>query len=212
MKKIAYIGFGSLGKQISAFIKERNKDKNLFEIYFDDNLTGTKNNAYPFNNFFDERFADFDFYVCLGYKNLSIKKEIIRKLLEASRSAPSFIHHSSYVHPSATIGKGVIIYPGCIIDQNVTIKDCVILNNSTVISHNCTIGESCFLAPSVTFSGNVTIGCCSFVGSASVVTNDIAIGSNVVIGIGSVVTQSIEDNIHCIGNPLKILSKKIVLK
>jgi phosphoglycerate dehydrogenase-like enzyme len=70
MKKLGFIGYGELGRQIAAFARGQ-AEPNCEVTYFDDlahaeGLPG----AVPFSTFTEERHADTSFFVCLGYKHL----------------------------------------------------------------------------------------------------------------------------------------------
>src|ERR1035437_8062696 len=150
-KKIGIIGYGALGKQLENFIIEEHGKECLEIYYFDDFLYQKENeNFFRFNDFDNNKFKDFYFYIGLGYKHLSIRKEISEQILSNKYQLPSFIHKTSYVNPTAKIANGVFIYPMCNIDQMVSIEDGVIINNSATISHNSKIECCTFLAPGVT--------------------------------------------------------------
>ena len=162
--KIAYIGFGDLGKQLSLFLHQTVTDE-ISEVYFDDNLFSSGHlNSFPFSRYTDGEFDGYDFFVCLGYKNLELKTKILDVLKSTGKKLPNFIHPSSIINPTATLGAGVIIYPGCNIDQHVILEDGVLLNNSVTVSHNSIIGTSTFIAPGVVICGNVKIGKENFTG------------------------------------------------
>ena len=207
-RKAGIIGYGELGKQIHDFLSV--SDSNYDFYFFDDEHLKTKGkHALPFNDFKKQDFRDFDFFIGLGYKHLSIKPEIINELLRLKRNLPSFIHPSCFFNSSAKIGPGTVIYPMCNIDKGVKIGNGVLLNNTVTLSHDTVIGDACFLSPGVTASGNVSIGEGAFIGAGSVISNGINIGKNVQIGIGSVVNSNIPDNCSAIGNPLRLLGKRI---
>lgn len=203
---IGFIGYGALGRQIAFFLRQTGISTERF-IFFDDTLSGEK--VYRFNAWKEKRFRDMDFVVSIGYKHLNLKNDLIHELLESKRSLYSFIHPSSFINPSAQIGKGVIVYPMCNVDQHAELKDGAFLNNSVCVSHNSIIGNSCFLAPGVVVSGNVCIDNSTFIGIGSIISNGIRIGSNCIIGAGSMVSKDIDSNQSAIGNPLRILSKPL---
>jgi len=203
--KLALIGYGALGRNIEAMITEAEPSGQI--VYFDDQAAG----AQPFHTHDSEEFADFRFFVCLGYKHLNLRKQILDRLVALGRSVPHFMHPSSYVHPSVTIGHGSVIYPGCCIDRNTTIGRGVSLLNGTVIAHDGSVGDACWFGPGVTLSGHVTIGERTFVGSGSAVANDVEIGSGVIIGLATAVTKHLGDNVSAIGNPVRILARPLKL-
>jgi sugar O-acyltransferase (sialic acid O-acetyltransferase NeuD family) len=201
----ALIGYGELGKQIEQLLIEVKKKEKF--IYFDDIAYSQKmGNSLPFNNYKKSEFKGLEFYVCLGYRNLVQKMEIIRELHGLNYKLPSIIHPSCYVNKTANIGKNVYLYPLSNIDRNVQIKDGSLINNSVVISHDTIVGAGCYISPGTIISGFVKIGDGSFIGSGSVISNNITIGMNSKIGIGTVVTKDIPGSSSYIGNPMKKVS------
>lgn len=209
--KIAFIGFGGLGKEIEDMLGISEKKCN--QIYFDDKLFDEGYpNSFPISDFSKDDFANYDFFVCLGYRHLLKKRKIISELIRLNRHLPSIIHGTSFFNSTATLGHGSVIYPMSNIDKDVRIGSGVVLHNSVTISHHGILHDCCHLGPGVTVCGYVEIDESTFVGAGSVISNGIRIGRNVIIGVGTVVTQDISDNASVIGNPMRILTKKIVLR
>lgn len=197
---IGIIGYGELGKQVEHMIKLINPNKKI--AYFDDNFNNNIN-CYKFLDYSKSEFMDYKFIVCLGYKHLKMKNEIINELMSLKRTLISVIHPNTYIDPSSNIGLGNILYPGVIVDKNVKIGHGNVLNLSSIISHDTTIANTCFIAPGTTVSGCVNIGSCTFIGAGSTISNSISIGDDCIIGIGSVITKNINNHSKVIGNPQK---------
>ncbi len=205
-RKIGIIGYGVIGQQIEHFVLEQAINDKVEFFYYDDIFHAKgKKNSYPFAAFDNNKFADFDFYIGLGYHHMGLRNEIYEQLKKNQFSSPSIIHETSYIHPTAEIANGVIIYPLCNIGISVKIADGVLINNSSVISHDSSIDKGTFISPGVVISGRVSVGQCCFIGTGTMIANEIKIGNNVQIGIGTVVTANIEDNLSVIGNPMKIV-------
>ncbi|MGZ8559881.1 MAG: acetyltransferase [Chitinophagaceae bacterium] len=203
--QIAFIGYGELGRQIHAFIRQLYSPAET--IFFDDVLHAQKQaDSLPFDSYEQELYKNHLFIIGLGYKHLLAKQRAILRLDELGRTIYSFIHPTCFVNSSAIIENGVIAYPMCNIDKEVKIGKGVLLNNSVTISHNTVIGNCCYLSPGVVLSGNVDIGEKTFIGAGAIVANDISIGKNVIIGIGTVVTQHVADDSCVIGNPMKFVN------
>ncbi|MBE2217319.1 MAG: acetyltransferase [Ignavibacteria bacterium] len=210
-RKIALIGYGELGMQIEKLLVQQLKQKITF-YYFDDNsFKQKKPNSFKFSQYEEEQHAKLEFYVCLGYKQLKKKSEVLDSLKDLKRKIPSFVHRTSFVSKSAIIEEGVIIYPMCNVDKDVIIEKGSLLNNSVVISHNNIVGDCSYISPGVTTSGNVQIGAGSFIGTGVSISNGARIGKNCRIGIGTIVTSDIQSGKSAIGNPMKILKKKLTL-
>ena len=69
MKKLGFIGYGELGRQVAAFAQA---DRTKCEVnYFDDECHAAgMEGAVPFASFTEDRYAATSFFVCLGYKHL----------------------------------------------------------------------------------------------------------------------------------------------
>ena len=211
MKKIGIIGFGALGRQILGMLASARLAEPV--VFFDDVLYGQRGeNSFPFESFFDARFADCDFYVGLGYRHLPRKVEILKQLRTAGRRTPSFVHPTCHVHPACRLGDGCLLYPMCNLDQEVELGHGVLLNNSVVVSHNSCVGAAAYLSPGVVLSGHVTVGDAAFLGSGVLVANNRRIGARACVGIGAVVTRDVPDGMSAIGNPLRLLERPLQLE
>jgi len=207
--KVAFIGFGELGQQLYNFVCAQYEIDT--PILFDDNYEGSIGEVFPFKDFSDDKFADYSFFIGLGYKHLGTKLEILKTLSDLKRNLPNFIHPTSYVSSLATLGQGIYIYPMCNIDKEVIIRSGCLINNSVTISHNASIYDCTYISPGVVLSGNVQIGKRVFVGTGSMFSNNVTIGDDVTIGIGTIVTKDVPNQVTVIGNPMQILNKKLNL-
>lgn len=209
MKRIAIIGSGHLGQQIAYHIHQDTVDKVV--AYFDefkekdtlvDNIPiiGGNNDieeAYE-NKLFDE------ILIAIGYKHLDFKKKIFEQLVNKIPFY-SFIHSSVYLDPSAKIGRGTIIYPGCILDQYVEIGDNVLLNIGCVIAHDSKIGNHSFLSPAVSIAGFVKVDELCIIGINSTIIDNINITSHTQIGGATVVIKNLEKSGLYVGNPARFI-------
>jgi len=208
--KLALVGYGALAQQIEGMITEDASPSTT--VCFDDNAHRQgRARSFPFAAHTSDDFGDFWFYVCLGYKHLALKKQIIDRLVELGRNVPYFVHPSAYVHRSVMLGAGAMIYAGCTVDRSTTIGRGVLLNNGVVAAHDGSVGDCCWLGPGVTLSGRVTIGATSVLGSGSTVSNDITIGPGVIVGLATAVTKNVDAGVSVIGNPMRVLERKLRL-
>ncbi len=211
---VGIIGFGALGQQLECFLREQKAFQRTQWYLFDDQVTmvSSRFSRYPFADYQHKKFSNICFYVCLGYRHLPLRHEIVERLGRLGRVVGTFIHSTAYVHPSAMIGPGAIIFPGCIVDQRVVIESGSILNNGVVVSHDSRVGAAVFLAPRVTLCGNVHVGDYAFLGANAVVSNGISVGASARIGIGSVLTSNVGESQSFIGNPARRLKKPLALR
>ena len=202
------VGFGSLGKQILSHLAATKAYHPV--LFFDDPSHLKKSpNSFPFGAFLDKHHADGEFFVALGYKHLATKKNILQTLRNHNRKILSFVHPTCFVHATAKIGVGCFLFPLCSLDFYAELEDGVLLHNSVVVSHESRIQACCYLSPGVVVSGQANLGMGCFVGSGSVLANGITLGNHVRIGLATAVARDVPSGCSAIGNPIKILSKKL---
>lgn len=208
--KVGLIGYGSVGKQLYNTLLECGYTDTQIYIFADD-IEGKKDkNIFLFNDFKQDRFRDLHFIPTLGYLSKKLRYTILEYLVDNGNNIFSFIHPTAFVSKNAKIGRGVIIYPLCNIDQGVTVEDGCIILNSSIIAHDTYIGKCCYLAPGVCLSGFIRVEELSFIGTAAVLANNITVGKNSTIAIGTCLTKDIAENSFVIGNPFQY-KKNIVL-
>lgn len=117
------------------------------------------------------------------------------------------IHPSAVISETATLGEGVQIMAGAVIQPFVNIADNTIVNTSTCIDHDCFIDKHCHIAPGCVLSGGIKIGEGTHIGTGAKIIQNISIGKNVLVGAGSLVLRDIGDNKKVYGNPAKEVSK-----
>ncbi|MFP3595985.1 acetyltransferase [Chryseobacterium sp. SIMBA_029] len=209
MKRIAIIGSGHLGQQIAYHIHQDSGDKVV--AFFDEfQPVNTLISQIPViggNNDIITKYQQNEFdavLIAIGYKHLGVKKELFQKL---SGKVPfhTFIHSSSYTDPSASIGQGSVIYPGCVIDQYVRIEENVLVNISCTVAHDSVIGSHSFLSPSVAIAGFVNIKEQCIIGINSTIIDNITIAAKTQIGGAGVVIQNIDEPGLYVGNPVKFI-------
>jgi sugar O-acyltransferase (sialic acid O-acetyltransferase NeuD family) len=113
------------------------------------------------------------------------------------------IHPSAIISPYASLGEGVQILAGAIIQADSVLGDNSILNTNASIDHDCTIGKHVHVSPGAVLCGNVSVGDGSHIGAGAVVIQGIDIGISSVIGAGSVVIRDVGDSITVYGNPAR---------
>ena len=213
MKKIVIIGAGDLGQQIDHFVTTDNQ----FEVigFVDDWQTkGSLANGKPVMGRIDDLPALYDkklfdeVLIGIGYKHFEFRKSIYNRFKETIPFA-SFVHSSCYVDPTAKIGKGVVIYPRCIIDRNAQIDDNVFINWGTGIGHDAVLESHSFIAAMVLIAGLAHVGEMCMIGNGTVTIDHIQIADSTTIGGGAVVVKNITEPAGIyVGNPAKYLKKR----
>lgn len=117
----------------------------------------------------------------------------------------------SAVHPSAQLGRGVVmgsgtvVMAGAVVNSDTRIGNNVIVNTRSSIDHDCTIGDGVHIAPGATLCGTVSVGNGTFVGAGSTIIPNLTIGANVLVGAGAAVIRNIPDGSTALGVPSKTI-------
>jgi sugar O-acyltransferase (sialic acid O-acetyltransferase NeuD family) len=119
----------------------------------------------------------------------------------------------STVHPSAQLGRGVVVddgtvvMAGVIVNSDTSIGKNVIINSRASVDHDCTIGDYVHIAPGATLCGKVSVGAGSFICAGATIVPNLAIGSKVIVGAGSTVIRDLPDNVTAVGSPAKVVKQ-----
>ncbi len=140
--------------------------------------------------------------VVFGLGNNHLRKNLALQYQQSSQW-PVLIHPHAYVHPSAKLGQGTVVFAGAIIQPDVEIGEHCIINTGATVDHDCRIGSYSHLAPGVHLAGTVTLGEGVFLGIGSVVIPEIQIGDWVQVAAGAAVVNSIPALKKVMGVPAK---------
>ena len=117
----------------------------------------------------------------------------------------TLISSQAYVHKTASIGRGSIIYPGVKIMTNVEIgENCIILPN-TVVNHNVRVGDYSIINSACVLNGGVELGHNCYVGSGSSFKENSRVMANTTIGMCSLVLNTLEITGLYFGSPAKLI-------
>ena len=125
------------------------------------------------------------------------------------------LNYITLVHPSAVIGKnvmlgaGTVVMAGAVINRGCIVGKHCIVNTGATVDHECVIGDYTHVSPGVHLGGQVEIGENSWIGIGGCVKNGVSICKDTIVGAGGVVIKNIKSSGIYIGNPVgKIRSEK----
>jgi sugar O-acyltransferase (sialic acid O-acetyltransferase NeuD family) len=117
------------------------------------------------------------------------------------------IHPDSYIAPTATLGKNIVVAAGAVIATEAAICDSCIINTNAVVEHECEIAEGVHVCPGALLAGRVKVEASAFIGLGAKVIQCLTIGAGAIIGAGSVVLHDIPPGTTAVGVPAKVISK-----
>lgn len=118
---------------------------------------------------------------------------------------------ATLVHPSASVGDGVIIGPGSVLFQGVRLTVDIELGRhvhcslNSSVSHDSRLASYVTLSPGVVLAGGVSIGEEATLGINSSVLPRVSVGDRSVVGAGAVVTTSVGPDVTAVGVPARVV-------
>lgn len=213
MEKIIIIGASGHGKVITEIIEKNGQ----YEIFgFIDSFKKIGTNILGYKIIGDEN------HIPYLMEKEGIAKGIIaigdnlkrKKMFKKIKSIRHNFDFISAIHPSAsisnysTIGKGVAVMAGTVINAEAQVGDFSIINTKASLGHDSILEKYSSLSSGVTVGGNVTIGKFTAISIGATIVNNITIGKHTIIGAGAVVTRKIGNFQVAYGIPAKFVQKR----
>lgn len=138
------------------------------------------------------------------------RKEMVKKIkaLVMDFDFISAIHPSASISNYISIGKGVAVMSGAVVNSDAQIGDHCIINTKASLGHDSMMEEFSSLSSGVTIGGNVTIGKFTAISIGATVVNNVNIGNHTVIGAGALVTKDVGDFQLAYGSPANLIKNR----
>jgi sugar O-acyltransferase (sialic acid O-acetyltransferase NeuD family) len=120
----------------------------------------------------------------------------------------SVIHPSAAIGRECTLGEGVQILAGAIIQPGCTIGDDTIVSTRASVDHDCTLGRHVHLSPGTTLSGEVFVDDCAHIGTGASVIQQVKIGSGSTVAAGATVISDVPDGATVAGVPARVIRRR----
>jgi UDP-perosamine 4-acetyltransferase len=151
------------------------------------------------------------FFIGLGaVRSLEPRRRLYEFALQSGLKPISVIHRCAVVSGSATLGPGVTVMAGVVINAESSVGVNVIVNTCAVVEHDCLIGDHVHISVGARVLGEVKIGGGTMIGAGSIIRQGITVGSNVIVGAGAVVVDNVPDGELVVGVPARALNRKKV--
>lgn len=211
-KNAIIIGTGGVGRALRFFIDDLNQNgseqRPLWRLtgFLDDDPTkaGHRIGNVPVLGPIDACKSYGDTWFFLGIGDPSHRRSAHQRLLgEPGSAIARLIHPRAYVGGNTTIGSGTIVYPGAVIDPDVSIGAGVLINQNATIGHDTVAENYATLAPGVHIGGAVRLGAGCTIGIGASVIQGRTIGRDAVVGAGAAVVRDVAPGTTVVGIPAK---------
>lgn len=125
-------------------------------------------------------------------KNVDIRKKIFKFYKKLGYKFPNIISKYSYVSKRSSLGEGILICHGVVINPSSKIDSYCIINSQSLIEHDVEVGKYCHISTRSVINGGVSIGDNTFIGSGAIIQQGVQIGNNCLIGAGVIIKKDIK--------------------
>ena len=140
---------------------------------------------------------------CVAIGDNATRRRFIDELVERGSPLASAISASAIVSRTATLGAGVQLIAGSVVNAATTVGDGAIINTNATVDHDCVIGRYAHIAPGAVLGGAVTVGDEAMIGLGARVLPGVTVGDRAIVGAGAVVTRDVEADTVVVGVPAR---------
>jgi sugar O-acyltransferase (sialic acid O-acetyltransferase NeuD family) len=211
--KVVVVGAGGFAREVQDVIRNCNYPNFQYELlgFIDDFApVGKDLHGAPVLGDFDWfKTSDAeDVFAVVGVGAPEVRRKLVKKAEALGVAFVSLADPSVVASPFVKMGKGVVICPGVILTNNITIGDHVHLNLSSTVGHDAVLEDYVTTAPGVHINGNNLIKEGAYFGTGANLNEKITVGEWSIIGSGASVVRDIPANVTAVGCPAKVIKTR----
>jgi sugar O-acyltransferase (sialic acid O-acetyltransferase NeuD family) len=138
----------------------------------------------------------------------SARRQLVERVRHSGGRFSSLIHPSAQIGREVVLGEGIIVSAGAVLTSDIQIGAHSHINVSSSVSHDCVLGEFVSLAPGVHLSGGVQVDDGCQLGAGTVFSDHTGIGDWSITGAGTVVISKIPANCTVVGVPARVVAQR----
>jgi len=141
--------------------------------------------------------------VALGSLVAAVRYATFQKAVKAGVRLVSLIHPSCVLAPTASIGRNVVMMPGCVVGPGTEVGSLCCFFSNVTVEHDCRVSDNVVVGPGSALSGSVRIGAHCFLGTGVVCAPEVTIHDRTLVGSGAVVVSELPSGNVCYGVPAR---------
>lgn len=143
--------------------------------------------------------------VVIALGNPARREHVHRQLRAGGIDLATVVHPTATIGPGVILDSGVIVCPQAVLTCDVRVGAAAIVNYGAMIGHDGVVGAYAFVGPGCHIAGNVTIGEQASVGIGASVIQGVTIGPRAVVGAGAAVIRDVPADTTVVGVPARPL-------
>ena len=145
--------------------------------------------------------------VIIAIGDNATRQRLANQIFDDGHQPATVVHPTSWVSPSAQLGRGVFVGPQAVIHSRSRISDGVIVNSGSIVEHDCVVRAYAHIAPRAAIGASARIGERSLIGLGASVHLGTQIGVSCTVGVGAAVVKDVGDGRTVVGVPAKVLDR-----
>lgn len=206
-RQLYIIGAGGFATEVYEYLTSSVSHSDNYSIvgFLDDNLAALDNYNYEHKvvgGLFNDALPQGSLLV-LSLAQPSLKKKLYSFYKSRGFEFMTFIHPTAVVGKNVVVGEGTIIGPNTTLTTNIELGILATINAHSSIGHDATLGDYCTLSGHCDVTGNVELSDEVYMGSHALIIPSVKVGTGAIIGAGSVVINKVKPGVTMFGNPAK---------
>lgn len=213
MKDVVVVGAGGFAREVQDIIRDCNIERPTYNflgfiddfvaqdiILNDSSVIGT------FDWFKTKDARKVNAIVAVGAPELRYR--LVKRLEKLDVEFFSVVHPSVVFSPFVKFGIGTVITAGCILTNNITIRNHVHLNLDSTVGHDAIMEDFSTTAPGVHINGHNVIEEGAYLGTGVNIIEGITVGKWSIVGTGAAIVRDIPPNTTAVGCPAKVIKTR----
>ncbi len=191
---VLIVGAGGFGREVLTWLRDcLDPDSYAFKGFLDQNrdaLTGF--------GLAEQVIGDPEHYepephdrFVLAIGDMSSRRRTVESLLSRNAEFVTVVHPTAIIAPTATVGRGTVIYPYTVVSNGARLQDFVHLSLFASVGHDAYVGRYCLLAPYATLNGFAVVEDEVYMSTHSTVVPERRVGRNSTVSANSAVLQDV---------------------
>lgn len=169
---------------------------------------GTEVMGYPVlggDDYADAVIRSCEYAVILGIGDIEMRRVLIDRFDGNGANWVSAIHPGACVSSHSTLGKGIVMVAGSIVNCMADVGDHDIINTNASVGHDCVVGSNVHVASGSVLGGTSRIGDDCMLGLGCRVIPLVTIGEGSTVGAGAVVVEDVLAGRLVVGVPARVV-------